>query len=237
MRAILLAAGVGSRISSEIGQIPKSLVNVNERPLIVHTVELLQKNHIEVTIVTGFKHKMIEDALKDYQVDFYYNPFYRVTNSIGSLWYARKKLNTHDVMIANADLYYNQELLDRIFQINEDNFLLSDVTRAQVGDYFFYSENGILQKYGKELRPEERNSEYVGIACLRGPWVKKFKKRLITLIEDGKYNTWWEGVLYSFVGEEDIHTADVNGIFWSEVDTIDDYHRVLNYAKKNNGRS
>ena len=86
MRAILLAAGVGSRISSEIGQIPKSLVDVNGRPLIVHTVELLQKNHIEVTIVTGFKYKMIEDALKDYQVDFYYNPFYRVTNSIGRLW-------------------------------------------------------------------------------------------------------------------------------------------------------
>lgn len=178
---------------------------------------------------------MIEDALKDYQVDFYYNPFYRVTNSIGSLWYARKKLNTHDVMIANADLYYTQELLDRVFNINQDNFLLSDVTRAQVGDYFFYSENGILKKYGKELKPEERNSEYVGIACLRGAWVKKFKKRLVSLIEDGKYNTWWESVLYSFVGEEDIHTADVNGIFWSEVDTIDDYHRVLNYAKKNNG--
>jgi choline kinase len=138
-------------------------------------------------------------------------------------------------MIANADLYYTQELLDRVFNINQDNFLLSDVTRAQVGDYFFYSENGILKKYGKELKPEERNSEYVGIACLRGAWVKKFKKRLVSLIEDGKYNTWWESVLYSFVGEEDIHTADVNGIFWSEVDTIDDYHRVLNYAKKNNG--
>ena len=48
MKAILLAAGVGSRISNDIGQMPKSMLMVEGKPLIVHTVELLQKNHIEV---------------------------------------------------------------------------------------------------------------------------------------------------------------------------------------------
>ena len=233
MRAILLAAGVGSRIQNEIGQIPKSLVKVGDKPLIVHTVELLQKNHIEVTIITGFKHKLIEDVLKGYHVDIFYNPFYRVTNSIGSLWYARKQFNTHDILIANADVYYTQELLDLIFDTGEDCFLLSDRTRAQAGDYFFFSENGILRKYGKDLKPEERNSEYVGLACIRNGWIKKFKKRLNRMIDDGEYDTWWESVLYSFAGEgEKVHTVDVEGIFWSEVDTIGDYDRVTAYVRE-----
>lgn len=232
MKAILLAAGVGSRITNEIGLKPKSMLEVNGKPIVVHTVELLQKNHIEVTVITGFQHKVIEDALKGHRVTVYYNPFYRVTNSIGSLWYARDELNTNDVLIANADVYYTQELLDIIFAAKQDNFLLEDVSRAQVGDYFFLSENGNLKKYGKDLKPAERSSEYVGIGCLRNQWVSKFRNRLCCMIENGEYNLWWEDVLYSFVGKEEIHTLDVDGIFWSEVDTIDDYQRVIEHCNE-----
>ncbi len=233
MKAILLAAGVGSRISNDIGQMPKSMLDVNGQPLIVHTVELLQKNHIEVVIITGFKHHVIEDALKNYHVKTYYNPFFKVTNSIGSLWYARDEfIDTNEVLIANADVYYTQELLDRIFSSEDDNFLLSDRLRADTGDYFFLSKDRILQKYGKELKRDERDSEYVGIGVLKKNWVCKFRDRLCLMIESGEYNLWWENVLYSMVGTEDIYTLDVDGIFWSEVDTIDDYNRVLAYCKK-----
>lgn len=233
MKAILLAAGVGSRISNDIGQMPKSMLDVNGQPLIVHTVELLQKNHIEVIIITGFKHRIIEETLKDYHVRVYYNPFFKVTNSIGSLWYARNEFfNTNEVLIANADVYYGQDLLDKIFAAQHDNFLLSDRTRADMGDYFFLSKNGILQKYGKELTREERNSEYVGIGVLKREWVLKFYDQLCRMIENGEYNLWWENVLYSMVGQESIYTVDVDGIFWSEVDTIEDYQRVLAFSKK-----
>ena len=232
MKAILLAAGVGSRISNDIGQMPKSMVDVNGQPLIVHTVELLQKNHIEVIIITGFKHRILEDTLKDYHVRVYYNPFFKVTNSIGSLWYARNEFfNTNEVLIANADVYYTQDLLDKVFAATYDNFLLADKTRADVGDYFFLSKNGILQTYGKELKREERDSEYVGIGVLKRDWVGKFHDQLCNMIENGEYNLWWENVLYSMVEREEIYTVDVDGIFWSEVDTIEDYQRVLDHCK------
>lgn len=233
MKAILLAAGVGSRISNDIGQMPKSMLDVKGQPLIVHTVELLQKNHIEVIIITGFKHRIIEETLKDYHVRVYYNPFFKVTNSIGSLWYARNEFfNTNEVLIANADVYYTQELLDKIFASKHDNFLLADKTRVDVGDYFFLSKDGVLQKYGKELTREERDSEYVGIGVLKRNWVMKFHDQLCSMIENGEYNLWWENVLYSLVGQESIHTVDVDGIFWSEVDTIEDYQRVLAHCKE-----
>ena len=105
MKAILLAAGVGSRIVKDIGQMPKSLVEVNGKPLLLHTLDLLKKNGMEIVIITGFQHKIIEDAIKDYSVTVYYNPFYRVTNSIGSLWYAASEFNTQELFIANADVY------------------------------------------------------------------------------------------------------------------------------------
>lgn len=161
----------------------------------------------------------------------YYNPFYAVTNSIGSLWYAREEFNTDEMLIANADVYYTQELLDRIAKAKTDNFLLSDKSRADEGDYFFMTEGNILKAYGKELDREHRNCEYVGIAVLKNSWIKKFHDRLCIMVEDGQYDLWWENVLYSFTEEENVYTFDTEGIFWSEVDTIEDYRRVLEHFR------
>ncbi len=229
MKAFLLAAGIGSRISNEIGQRPKSLLEIDGKPIIVHTVELLQKNHIEVVVITGFEHKLIEDCLENYNIKIYYNPFFKVTNSIGSLWYARDEFNTNEVIIANADVYYNQDLLDLIFNCKHDNFLLKDKSRVIEGDYFFKTDGDVLLNYGKELTVDERDSEYVGICCLRNSWVRKFITRLCEMIELGEYNLWWENAMYSFVSEHAVNTLDVDGIFWSEVDTIKDYNRILEH--------
>lgn len=232
MKAILLAAGVGSRIAKDIDNIPKSMVRTGDKPLLLHTVELLKKEGIEPVVITGYKHRIIEEALKDHKVTLYYNPFYAVTNSIGSLWYARDEIEGDSVLIANADVYYTGELLDRILSAEYDNFLLSDKSRADKGDYFFLSENGVLKAFGKDLDRDHRNCEYVGIAMLKNAWVGRFRERLCKMIENGEYDLWWENVLYSFVGQEEIHTFDTEGIFWSEVDTIEDYDRVLEYIKR-----
>ena len=235
MKAVLLAAGVGSRISKDINGNPKSMVSVGEKPLIVHTTELLLENRMDVVVITGYKHNIIEEALKEHPVKIYYNPFYAVTNSIGSLWYARGEFGgEEEMLIANADVYYTQELLDRISFSDHEVFLLSDKTRVDKGDYFFMTKDGVLKKYGKELERDQRNCEYVGIAVIRNKWIKRFRDRLCNMIENGNYDLWWENVLYSFVNEHDIFTFDTDGIFWSEVDTIEDYKRVLEHLENVN---
>lgn len=113
MRAILLAAGKGSRISKNIPEIPKCTLNVGGKPLIQRTVELLLKNNINVTIVVGYRHEHIEKVLENFDVNIVYNPFFDVTNSIGSLWLAKEYLNEEEnTIIANADVYWDQSILD-----------------------------------------------------------------------------------------------------------------------------
>ena len=75
MRAIILAGGVGSRISREVNK-PKSLLDIGDgKPLLRYTVEMLQKRGIEVSIVLGYKKEMFYDALAGLDVTFYFNPF------------------------------------------------------------------------------------------------------------------------------------------------------------------
>ena len=55
MKAIILAGGVGSRISREVNK-PKSLLDIGDgMPLLCYTVEMLQRKGIEVSIVLGYK--------------------------------------------------------------------------------------------------------------------------------------------------------------------------------------
>ena len=58
MKAILMAAGVGSRISRSVNK-PKSTLDVGGLPLITRTVDMLIDHGVEVSVVVGFKHKEI----------------------------------------------------------------------------------------------------------------------------------------------------------------------------------
>lgn len=226
MKAILMAAGYGGRISQFTNE-PKSLLKINGKSIIRHTVEMLIANNISVTIIVGFKHKLIEEELKDLPVKFYYNPFFRVTNSIGSLWLAREELNTtEDVIFGNADVYWNQDILDLLLVNTNETVMLGDKSRALIGDYFFGCKNNKIEKYGKELLPEERTCEYVGLARIKNSFLTTFKQQLTYLIDNGEYNLWWENVLYTMTDKFPVYVQDVDGKFWAEVDYIEDYERI-----------
>lgn len=53
--------------------------------------------------------------------------------------------------------------------------------------------------------------------------------RMEELISAGRHGMWWEDILYSFVGEKQIFVKDIKGMFWAEVDYVDDYERILKF--------
>lgn len=234
MRAILLAAGKGTRISRMIEPIPKCTLPIKDVPLIRYTVEMLTEKGMDITVCVGYKKEHIYEALKGLKVDFVYNPFYDVTNSIASLWFAKQYLDG-EVLILNADVFFSSEILELVLNDDRDNVLAIDKTRIELGDYFFKtSDNGCLRKYGKELPLRERSGEYVGMAKLSSTFVPVFNQRLDKLIDTQQHDKWWENVIYSFTdnNEKSIYTIDVNGLFWAEIDYFDDYERILNYLRR-----
>lgn len=232
MKAILMAAGYGGRISQFTNE-PKSLLKINNKTIIRHTVEMLLKNNISVTVIVGFKYDLIFKELEGLNVKFYYNPFYRVTNSIGSLWFAKDELDTdEDIIFGNADVYWGQDILDNLLEDLNETVMLGDKTRALIGDYFFGCKKGKIEKYGKELIPEERTCEYVGLARIKNSFMNTFKKQVEILVSNGEYNLWWENALYTIADKYPIYVQDVDGKFWAEVDYIEDYERIKKEIEK-----
>lgn len=229
MKVLLMAAGKGTRISRYIEGKPKCTIDIGDIQLIEYTIQELLKYPVdELGMVLGYHGEEIKKVLDKYNIKYYYNYFYDVTNSIASAWFAKEFIND-DIILMNADVYLEEDLIRKVFEEKKSPVLFSDSSRKEEADYKFYYEDGQLIKYGKELAGEDVSGEYVGVAKINKEFIPLFLRRLEELIETEHHDMWWEDVLYSYVGEEKIYIEDINGMFWDEVDYIDEYERILKH--------
>ena len=94
MQALILAAGMGSRLHKYTSEVPKCLVEVNGQTLLDRTIEALRVAGVtKLVIVTGYKAEVLEEHIKSHVVDmdvkFINNEDYSTTNNIYSLYLAR----------------------------------------------------------------------------------------------------------------------------------------------------
>lgn len=231
MKVLILAAGRGTRISRYLSGKPKCTVDIgNGMCLIQYTVELLKSRGIkEIGIVLGYRESVIREVLKDKEVTFYYNPFYDVTNSIASSWFAKDFIQGEDLLIMNGDVYLEDQLLDLILAEQKSPVMFADESRKETADYKFCYENGILKKYGKELEGDDITGEYIGIGRFSAAFLPQFVTQMEQMISVQEHSVWWENVIYSLSEKQPVLVEDVAGHFWAEVDYIEDYERILKH--------
>ena len=64
MKALILAAGLGSRLAPLTDNCPKSLVTVNGKPILFKQIENLYENGIvDITIISGYKGESLEKTV------------------------------------------------------------------------------------------------------------------------------------------------------------------------------
>lgn len=115
MKYIFLVAGRGSRLHPLTLNHPKSMFKLDENTtLIQRMVKLIRKHDQEadIVVVTGHMHTSIENALEG--VTFVNNPFYEVTNSIASLWFAREHLDADNIVLIDGDIVMSDQLMKDI---------------------------------------------------------------------------------------------------------------------------
>ena len=104
MRAIILAAGVGSRLKPITKNKPKTLVIVVDKPILGHIIDSLISNGIlEVIICVGFQARKVIDFCKNSypNVSFFFvhNKKYDSTNNMYSLYLAKKYLDQNIILM------------------------------------------------------------------------------------------------------------------------------------------
>ena len=129
MKAIILAAGVGRRLS-EVIQKPKSLLRFNGRSLIQrHLDNLASLGVCEVCLCLGFEQERILahlDCPDGMTINHRFNPDFREGSMI-SLWTMREDFRgDHDTLLMDADVLYESSILADIVQSPRSDLLLID---------------------------------------------------------------------------------------------------------------
>jgi D-glycero-alpha-D-manno-heptose 1-phosphate guanylyltransferase len=111
--AIVLAGGQGTRLRSEIGELPKALAPVNGQPFIHFLLRYLKKNGIETVILSvGYKHELIAEALGDTfeGLKLIYAIEKQPLGTGGGIKLALEKTKTDILYVCNGDTFFDVDL-------------------------------------------------------------------------------------------------------------------------------
>ncbi|MFA5054963.1 MAG: phosphocholine cytidylyltransferase family protein [Dehalococcoidia bacterium] len=221
MKVIILAAGLGTRLRPLTTNIPKCLFKLSkDQTIIGRMVNIIKKiSDSPVYVVTGFMHEKIEGQLAG--VEFVHNPFYRVTNSIVSLWFAREHLDD-DVIIINSDIVIQAPIFEEVLKIEHPAAVLIDSSKARTADYKVATYNDRVIMMSKELTAN--SGEYVGITKLSRAAAGSLKQKIEEMVKNDQIDEWYENALVNMILDDDfdLNYVDVSHLQWVEIDTVDD---------------
>ena len=124
MNAIIIAAGSGQRISKDAKDLPKSLLMVNGKPIIVHQIQALKQVGIEnIIVITGAHSKKFEIENVRYVEDHCYNEH----DILGSLMKAKDFLK-NDTLVLYSDIIFESKILRQILDSKGDISIAIDMT-------------------------------------------------------------------------------------------------------------
>ena len=230
MRGVILAAGDGGRLRPFTDGIPKVLMNFRDQPLIMYPMKAMAVAGIcEIGVVVGYKASDIIESLKLWQppgirLDFIYNPEFDGENGV-SVRAAREFVGTDDFVLSMGDHVIDLEVVKQIAGADPSPAMLaidsmawtdgqlSDATKVLV------DRNGYLTDIGKRL--EEWNAVDIGLFRFRPSVFDVFDM----LYERHGSALELTSVMRYLLGQPyGVTTHDVRGLFWSDIDTEDDYY-------------
>lgn len=223
MKYFFLVAGRGTRMQPLTTNYPKTLFKLDKDTTIIsRMIEMIRKydENPKITIVTGFKHYMIEESVEN--VSCINNPFFAVTNSLASLWFAKEHL-VGDSIIINGDVLVSEELMKEIVckRIDRSEVLLDSSIRND-GDYNVEVIDNRVVVMSKGLN--SYYGEFVGITRVDAKSVQLLKNEVETMIQNGQYDQWYEDAFIQMIFEHDfpLFYKDVCDYEWTEVDDVND---------------
>ena len=219
-KAIILAAGAGSRLLPHTAHCPKCLTSIAGQPILRYQIAALRHCGIEdIVVVVGYLAHQIRDFV-DSSVTLVENRDYASTNSSYSLWLARAHMRQGFVHL-NSDLLFEPDGLRALLAAPDENAIIVD-RRVRPGSDMMKAEmdGRRILRMGKRLKSGA--AEVVGPAKFGSSGAELVARRLAQLTAAADRNRWAYAVFGDLAPELALAGVDNPGCFWAEVDTVAD---------------
>lgn len=225
MKALILAAGVGSRLAPLTDRLPKSLIEVNGTPILMHQIECLHLCGItDITVVAGYLAPTLVAAVRGKypEISVIESTEYAVTNNMYSAWLAREAMAGHDFIMMNADVFFDASVLRALLDCPHPNAVCVDVGRYMEESMKVTERSGRLTAIAKTISPEEALGTSTDVYKLSPEAGDAFFARCGEYIEGrGDRRRWSEAALNDIFPSVDFYACAVEGR-WMEIDNGED---------------
>lgn len=251
MKAIILAAGKGTRLGKYTKDLPKGMLTFNEKSLIERQIETLKSCGInDISIVTGY----MKEKIKIPSAKYYHNKDYENTNMVASLFCAESEMNSEG-LVCYSDILYEKRVLEEVLKTDldigvavDEDYL--DYWQARLDNWkddletMQINSQGFITELGTPTKSIENAKErYVGIL--------KFSKKGFEILKQIFYenkriywdseNKWLNSKSFKKAYMTDILQCIINKGYnvnaikikrgWMEFDTEEDYEKAVIWEK------
>ena len=226
MTYIILAAGKGNNLQPLTLKYTKTSYKLDENTTVlqrmVRSIRRVDKN-AEIVVVVGYRANDVKTELEGENVKFVMNPFYEVTNSISSIWFARDYLERENVTIVHGDVVFSDDIVKDYLTVETDYpYVLVDSSYDRPGAYNAVIRDNQILVMSKKL--ESYSAKYCCMTKLDPVSARLLKEEVDSMINENMYDQYFEDSLVQMIMFHDfqLFCKDVAGQKWSEVDTVDD---------------
>ncbi len=235
MQAVIMAAGKGTRLKDRTANIPKALVKVLGKELLLYDLEFLNHEAVEeIIVVVGYLGDKIKEFLNAFEfarkITVVENPEFEKGNIL-SLMSAFPHI-ADTFLLMNADhIYYNPRIFDIVSSPAEGITAICDFDR-ELGDddMKVLIENEKITKISKKL--EEFTGGYVGMTVVPRFKLDIYMQMAEQLSKKYEGNVHVEQILQALADAgEPIYFKDISNLGWAEVDNEEDLKKAENKLK------
>lgn len=235
--AVILAAGVGSRLRPLTDLRPKPLVEVNGTPILHNALRNLQAVGVdEVTIVVGYRKDAIQYAcgsrFGDIEIKYVESPVFDQTGSAYSLWLARDALLSGASFLLEGDVFFEENAL-RYLLLEEttDMAAVAPFDEQMEGSAVLLSDSSFISAF--RMKQTAANVVADGPTLFKTMNLLRFsastlKETIVPALDDiiasGARQAYTEELLAYLVETRGLKLAAArcDDLKWYEIDSVDD---------------
>ena len=212
MKAVILAAGIASRLRPLTDTTPKCLLKIGERCLLERAFDaLIQNGFNEFIIVTGYRQQQIVDFLQAHypaqSITFIYNDKYESTNNIYSLWLTRPYTEGEEVLLLDSDIVFDPQIVEKLLRSDKADVLA--LNRHELG--------------AEEIKVIVDNEQKVSAAYTQA----LFRELEMMILSEGLDNIFYERAFERLIPQGySFYVMDTTEFFSAELDTVEDFQQA-----------
>jgi Predicted sugar nucleotidyltransferases len=231
MKAVILAAGMASRLRPLTDNTPKCLLKIGDKCLLGRTLDALIQNNISrIVLVTGYLHQLIEQYMQQHYphltVEFIHNELYSSTNNIYSLWLTKESVKKSDIWLLDSDIVFDPQIIKQLRQSIYPTCLA--LNKHELSDEeikVITNSEGKIKEISKTCSIKDAVGESIGIEKMSREYVDLLFDELDNMIlTRNQTNVFYEAAFENTIHRgADFYAVDTTGLFSMELDTVEDF--------------